>query len=35
MSDFLLVAPDVTESAAGAGELTQAQVLLKQMVLDW
>ena len=22
-------------SAAGAGELTQAQVLLKQMVLDW
>ena len=34
MSDFLLIASDVTESAAGAGELTQAQVLLKQMVLD-
>ncbi|MDX6459468.1 MAG: integrase/recombinase XerC [Acidobacteriaceae bacterium] len=34
MSDLLLVAPESTESAAGHGELTEAQVLLKQMVLD-
>jgi integrase len=33
MSDLLLVAPESTESAAGHGELTEAQVLLKQMVL--
>jgi hypothetical protein len=34
MSDLLLVAPASTESAGGHGELTEAQVLLKQMVLD-
>lgn len=31
---MLLAAPESTESAAGRGELTEAQVLLKQMVLD-
>jgi hypothetical protein len=34
MSDLLLVAPESAESAAGSRELTEAQVLLKQMVLD-
>ena len=34
MSDLLLVTPESTENAAGRGELTEAQVLLKQMVLD-
>ncbi len=34
MSDLLVVAPESTESAAGQCELTEAQVLLKQMVLD-
>jgi integrase len=34
MDNLLLAAPEPTESAAGQGELTEAQVLLKQMVLD-
>jgi hypothetical protein len=34
MSDLLLVASESTESDARHGELTEAQVLLKQMVLD-
>jgi hypothetical protein len=34
MSDLLLVAPGSTGSAAGDGQLTEAQVLLKPMVLD-
>jgi hypothetical protein len=34
MSDLLQVTPESAESAAGHGELTEAQVLLKQMVLD-
>ena len=34
MSDLLLVAPESAENAAGHRELTEAQVLLKQMVLD-
>ena len=34
MSDLLLVAPESAESAAGHRELTEAQILLKQMVLD-
>jgi hypothetical protein len=34
MSDLLLVAPESTESVAGHSQLTEAQVLLKPMVLD-
>jgi len=34
MKNLLLAAPESTESAVGRGELTEAQVLLKQMVLD-
>jgi integrase len=34
MNHLLLAAPESTESAAGHRELTAAQVLLKQMVLD-
>ncbi len=34
MDNLLLAAPESAESAAGQGELTEAQVLLKQMVLD-
>jgi hypothetical protein len=34
MKNLLLAAPESTESAAGRGELTEAQILLKQMVLD-
>jgi hypothetical protein len=34
MNHLLLAAPESTESAAGHRELTAAQILLKQMVLD-
>jgi hypothetical protein len=34
MSDLLLATPESTESSTGHGELTEAQVLLKQIVLD-
>jgi site-specific recombinase XerD len=34
MDNLLLPAPEATENAAGHGELREAQVLLKQMVLD-
>ncbi|WP_263349688.1 tyrosine-type recombinase/integrase [Acidicapsa acidisoli] len=34
MDNLLLAAPESAQSAAGHGELTEAQVLLKQMVLD-
>ena len=34
MDNLLLAAPDSGKGSAGYGELTEAQVLLKQMVLD-
>ncbi|HMH13657.1 MAG TPA: hypothetical protein VK578_11170 [Edaphobacter sp.] len=34
MNNLLLAAPESTESAAGHGELTEAQGTAKQMVLD-